>query len=198
MSVVLRASLLHFFRLVCYRQEVCKNSQCLKITKKSLLFQYCERFSFQVGTPIPTIFIGENQFLVSFNLKSGGIRVPTLKLENETFLNDFQILWLRGWIIHFLIVVLQVFLDCRHVFNIFWTFELTAWLTRVSVTLYTGLISSAIEQQFCIITFIRQNDVFTTTTILIQRATKHLVNQTWGFFFSSHSECCVCVYPSCY
>ena len=90
MSVVLRASLLHFFRLVCYRQEVCKNSQCLKITKKSLLFQYCERFSFQVGTPIPTIFIGENQFLVSFNLKSGGIRVPTLKLENETFLIDFQ------------------------------------------------------------------------------------------------------------
>ena len=106
-------------------------------------------------------------------------------------LHDFQILWLRGWIIHFLIVVLQIFLDGHrcHVFNIFWTFELTAWLTRVSVTLYTCLISSAIEQQFCTITFIRQNDGVFPTTILIWRATKHLVNQSFDFFQSSYWMC---------
>ena len=105
------------------------------------------------------------------------------KILNEACFDcDFQILWLRGWIIHFLIVVLQIFLYRCHVFNIFWTFELTAWLTRVSVTLYTCLISSAIEQQFCTITFIRQNDGVFPTTILIWRATKHLVNQSFDFF----------------
>ena len=114
------------------------------------------------------------------------------KILNEACFDcDFQILWLRGWIIHFLIVVLQIFLDGHrcHVFNIFWTFELTAWLTRVSVTLYTCLISSAIEQQFCTITFIRQNDGVFPTTILIWRATKHLVNQSFDFFQSSFWMC---------
>ena len=118
------------------------------------------------------------------------------KILNEACFDcDFQILWLRGWIIHFLIVVLQIFLDGHrcHVFNIFWTFELTAWLTRVSVTLYTCLISSAIEQQFCTITFIRQNDGVFPTTILIWRATKHLVNQSFDFFFQSSFWMCMCL-----